>query len=92
MRSSGGINFASREHGFNCDNIVGYEIVLASGKVTCSSAGFNPDLWLALKGGINNLGTITRFDIGTISQGHMSYKLVNYNYTKASLQAQAKGI
>lgn len=69
---------------------MGYEIVLGNGKVAYASAGSNPDLWLALKGGSNNLGIITRFDIGTISQGQMSYNLVNHNYTKASLVAQAK--
>lgn len=68
---------------------MGYEIVVANGKVAYASAGSNPDLWLALKGGSNNFGIITRFDIGTISQGKMSYNLVNYNYTNASLQAQA---
>ena len=68
---------------------MGYEIVLANGQVAYASAGSNSDLWLALKGGSNNLGIITRFDIGTISQGKMSYNLVNFNYTKASLQAQA---
>ena len=68
---------------------MGYEIVLGNGKVAYASASSNPDLWLALKGGSNNLGIITRFDIGTISQGKMSYNSVNYNYTNASLQAQA---
>lgn len=87
--TGGGITFASREHGFSSDNIVGYEIVLANGKAAYASASSNPDLWLALKGGSNNFGIITRFDIGTISQGKMSYNLVNYNYTNPSLQAQA---
>ncbi|MCJ1332273.1 hypothetical protein MMC10_008965 [Thelotrema lepadinum] len=87
--TGGGITFASREHGFSCDNIVGYEIVLANGTVAYASASSDPDLWLALKGGSNNFGIITRFDIGTISQGKMSYNLVTYDYTNASLQAQA---
>ncbi|KAL8646440.1 MAG: hypothetical protein Q9226_006858, partial [Calogaya cf. arnoldii] len=47
--TGGGITFASREHGFSCDNIVGYEIVLGNGKVSYASASSNPDLWLALK-------------------------------------------
>ena len=68
---------------------MGYEIVLANGTVAYASASSDPDLWLALKGGSNNFGIITRFDIGTISQGKMSYNLVTYDYTNASLQAQA---
>ncbi|KAI4102887.1 MAG: hypothetical protein L6R37_004149 [Teloschistes peruensis] len=87
--TGGGITFASREHGFSCDNIVGYEIVLGNGKVAYASAASNPDLWLALKGGSNNFGIITRFDIATIPQGKMSYNLVSYDYTNVSLQAQA---
>ena len=31
----------------------------------------NPDLWLALKGGSNNLGLVTRFDFLTIKQGYI---------------------
>ena len=69
---------------------MGYEIILGNGKVTYASTSSNPDLWLALKGGSNNFGIITRFDVGTIPQGKMSYNLVNYNYTDASLQAHAK--
>ncbi|KAL9024541.1 MAG: hypothetical protein Q9196_006446 [Gyalolechia fulgens] len=87
--TGGGITFVSREHGFSCDNIMGYEIVLGNGTVAYASAGSNPDLWLALKGGSNNFGIITRFDVATISQGKMSYNLVSYPYTDASLRAQA---
>lgn len=69
---------------------MGYEIFLAYCKVAYASAGSDLEPWLALKGGSNNFGIIiTRFDIGTISQSKMSYNLVSYNYTNASLQAQA---
>lgn len=88
--NSGGITFASREHGFTCDNVHGYEIVLASGEVIYANQNANSDLWLALKGGSNNFGIITRFDIATIPQGKMWYNFLQYNYTDSTLLAHAK--
>jgi FAD/FMN-containing dehydrogenase len=80
----------SREHGFSCDNVYGYEVVLGSGQVIYASQSSHPDLWLALKGGSNNFGIITRFDVAAIPQGKMWYSLLNYNYTDASLWAHAQ--
>ena len=58
---TGGLSFFSPRFGLACSNILSYEIVLASGKVTTASASHNPDLWHALKGGSNNFGIVTRF-------------------------------
>ncbi|KAB8266935.1 hypothetical protein BDV30DRAFT_247247 [Aspergillus minisclerotigenes] len=88
--TGGGITFASREHGFSCDNIHGYEVVLGSGEVVYVDQSSHPDLWLALKGGSNNFGIVTRFDVATIPQGKMWYSMLNYNYTNATLWAHAK--
>lgn len=88
--SSGGITFHARERGFSCDNVYGYEVVLGSGEVIYVDEGSHPDLWVALKGGSNNFGIITRFDVATIAQGNMWYSLLSYNYTNATLWAHAK--
>ncbi|KAJ5520276.1 hypothetical protein N7463_000729 [Penicillium fimorum] len=88
--TGGGITFHSRERGFSCDNIYGYEVVLGSGEVIYVDQGSHPDLWVALKGGSNNFGIITRFDVATIAQGNMWYSLLGYNYTDATLWAHAK--
>ncbi|KAL1641337.1 hypothetical protein SLS61_010154 [Didymella pomorum] len=88
--SSGGMTFLSRRHGFSCDNIYGYEIVLASGEVVYATADSHPDLWLALKGGSNNFGIITRFDVATFPEDLMWQNVVSYNYTDSLLEAQAK--
>ncbi|KAK4457039.1 hypothetical protein QBC42DRAFT_320204 [Cladorrhinum samala] len=69
--TGGGKNFLARRYGFACDNIFGYEVVLASGQVTYASASQNRDLWLALKGGSNNFGIITRFDLAARPQDGM---------------------
>lgn len=87
--SSGGMTFLSRRHGFACNSVVGYEIVLAGGKVLHVTQASNPDLWLALKGGINNFGIVTRFDVATFPDT-MWYDLVQYNYTDSVLAAQAR--
>jgi FAD/FMN-containing dehydrogenase len=52
--------------GFTADNIVKYEIVKASGDKVTASATSNPDLFKALKGGLNNFGIVTRIDIKTL--------------------------
>ncbi|RYP11695.1 hypothetical protein DL767_011016 [Monosporascus sp. MG133] len=88
--AGGGITFLSRRHGFSCDNIYGYEVVLGSGKVIYVTESSYPDLWLALKGGSNNFGIITRFDVATFPLDKMWYSLLAYNYTDSVLQAHAE--
>ena len=43
--------------------------MLASGQIVNANAKENPDLWIALRGGSNNFGVVTRFDIETFEQG-----------------------
>lgn len=42
-----------------------YEVVLADGTVTNANESINPDLFQVLKGGSNNFGIVTRFDMKT---------------------------
>ncbi|CAL3971906.1 unnamed protein product [Diplocarpon coronariae] len=63
---AGGINFYGNQHGWSADNIVNYEVVLASGRIVYASRTSNPDLFWALKGGSSNFGIVTRFDIKTL--------------------------
>ncbi|PLB46221.1 FAD-binding domain-containing protein, partial [Aspergillus steynii IBT 23096] len=65
----GGLSFFSSREGFICDNVLNYEIVLASGEVVQANAHENSDLWIALRGGANNFGVITRYDMRTFLQG-----------------------
>lgn len=62
--------FAPR-FGFVCDNVENFEVVLASGKIVSANANVNSDLWLALKGGSNNFGIVTRLDFKTFKQGNI---------------------
>ncbi|QBZ66597.1 hypothetical protein PoMZ_13580, partial [Pyricularia oryzae] len=62
---SGGNSFYSTTRGFACDGIAEFEVVLANGSIVSVSANENADLYRALKGGSNNFGVVTRFDLNT---------------------------
>lgn len=88
--TGGGLNFLERRNGFACDNIYGYEVVLGTGEIVYASADLHRDLWLALKGGSNNFGIVTRFDLATHSQGLMLGGYINFNVTLTVLDDHAK--
>ncbi|KAF2685006.1 FAD-binding domain-containing protein [Lentithecium fluviatile CBS 122367] len=68
----GGISFFSGMKGWACDNVRGFEIVLASGNVVYASPTENADLYWALRGGGGlNFGIVTRFDLAAFEQGTM---------------------
>lgn len=45
--------------------MINYEIVLADGTITTANENVNSDLFETLKGGSNNFGIVTRFDMKT---------------------------
>jgi FAD/FMN-containing dehydrogenase len=51
-----------RRYGLTCDNVLGYELVTASGEVLHVGAHENPDLDWALRGGGGNFGVVTQFE------------------------------
>jgi FAD/FMN-containing dehydrogenase len=57
----GGVGWLVRKHGLSCDNVVSFELVTAKGEVVTASAGQNPDLFWALRGGGGNFGIVTCF-------------------------------
>lgn len=71
----GGISFFSGRKGFGCDSIVNYEVVLADGSVVNANNEENADLWRALKGGMNNFGIVTRFDMEAMPSLKMYYNV-----------------
>ncbi|KAK0710020.1 FAD binding domain protein [Lasiosphaeria miniovina] len=56
-----GWGFLANQAGFGCDNVVEYEVVLASGTIVTATQTSNKDLWKALKGGGGNFGIVTKF-------------------------------
>lgn len=74
----GGISYFSPEHGFICDNVLEFEVVLANGSITSASETCNPDLFTVLKGGNNNFGIVTRFNFRTFPYQGLWGGLVTY--------------
>jgi len=67
----GGLSYFSYDRGFVCDDVVNYEVVLSNGEIVNANATTNPDLFSALKGGGNNFGIVTRFDMRVFKQHNM---------------------
>lgn len=66
----GGISYFGPHYGFACDTVQNFEIVLADGQIANANAEENSDLFVALKGGANNFGIVTRFDMETFELGN----------------------
>lgn len=58
----GGIGWMVRAWGLAVDQLIGAQVVTASGEVVEASSATNPELFWALRGGGGNFGVVTRFD------------------------------
>ncbi|KAI2970566.1 CAZyme family AA7 [Aspergillus niger] len=67
----GGLSLFSSREGFVCDNVLNFEVVLANGEIVNANPKTNSDLWEALRGGGNNFGIVTRYDMRTFPQGSL---------------------
>ncbi|KAI1090608.1 FAD-binding domain-containing protein [Rostrohypoxylon terebratum] len=65
LLTGGGITYYNCRYGWGCDQVVNYEVVLGDGSVVEANATTNTDLFYVLKGGHNNFGIVTRFDMQT---------------------------
>lgn len=59
----------SGKTGFACDSVLEFEVVLASGEVVRANTEANSDLWIALRGGLNNFGIVTSLKLALSSLG-----------------------
>jgi FAD/FMN-containing dehydrogenase len=66
----GGLNYYVNQVGWSVCTISKYEVVLANSSIVEVSATSHSDLFFALKGGNNNFGIVTRFDIKTFPVTH----------------------
>ncbi|KFY69248.1 hypothetical protein V498_10504 [Pseudogymnoascus sp. VKM F-4517 (FW-2822)] len=81
----GGISFFSARYGWACDNVNNFQVVFADGSIHDVNRKTYPDLFQALKGGGNNFGIVTRFDLATYPQGDMWGGLVQYTEEKLEI-------
>ncbi|KAL8650625.1 MAG: hypothetical protein Q9226_005064 [Calogaya cf. arnoldii] len=89
LTTGGGLSFFSARFGFVCDNVLSFDIVLADGTLVSANATSNPDLWIALRGGSNNFGIVTRFHLRTFPQAPFYGGQVFYQIETAPQQIDA---
>ncbi|KAE9577627.1 hypothetical protein CGMCC3_g6104 [Colletotrichum fructicola] len=65
LTTGGGKTFYTCRVGFACDQVVNYEVVLADGSIVQANDQEHSDLFRVLKGGGNNFGIVTHFDMVT---------------------------
>lgn len=63
-------NFASRL-GWTCDNVASFELVTASGVPIVVSADSCTDLYWKMRGGGENFGVVTNFELSTFALGQL---------------------
>lgn len=69
--------------------MLNHEIVLASGALVNANATSHSDLNWALKGGSNNFGIVTRFELRTFEQGKLGGGYVGWPLSTKEAQFQA---
>ena len=69
LTTGGGISYFSPRYGWTCDTVTNFEVVLANGTIVNANEHENPELLIALRGGSNNFGVVTRVDLKTFEQG-----------------------
>ncbi|RYO28564.1 hypothetical protein AA0113_g10790 [Alternaria arborescens] len=62
----GGISYFSSVYGLSCDNVISFELVTATGVIITVSKTSYPDLFWALRGGGNNFGLVTQFNVNAL--------------------------
>ncbi|KAF7946730.1 hypothetical protein EAE96_009715 [Botrytis aclada] len=65
----GGLSYHASLHGWAANNVINFELVTANGTILQVNDATYPDLFWALKGGSNNFGVVTRYDLKTYESG-----------------------
>ncbi|KAK2604022.1 hypothetical protein N8I77_006983 [Diaporthe amygdali] len=65
----GGTSVLAAKYGWALDNVLEYEVVLANSTIVTASENSHADLYYALRGGGNNFGIVTSFNVNVFPQG-----------------------
>lgn len=68
----GGYSWLTDQHGLTCDTVISYNLVLPNGTITTIDET-TPDLFFALKGGLNRFGIVTSIVYRTVPQPNLVY-------------------
>ncbi|KAF9891907.1 hypothetical protein FE257_002870 [Aspergillus nanangensis] len=85
----GGNSFHAARIGLACDNVENYEVVLASGRIVNANSETNVDLFKALKGGSNNFGIVTKYELKTTDNAHLWGGITVYENSTTDQQIPA---
>ncbi|OHW90187.1 FAD binding domain-containing protein [Colletotrichum incanum] len=90
-----GASYHTQLYGLSCDNVIGYEVVLADGTIVEANSEENADLFKALKGGGSNSGVVTRFDLRplySIDTGNPDHEFLVYHSDSDDLAIMAMAV
>ncbi len=85
---TGGIGWKVRKYGLALDNVAAAEVVTASGEVVRASAGENPELFWAIRGGGGNFGIVTAFDFAAHPTTDVFYGTIAFAASQAATVIQ----
>ncbi|KAG6369181.1 hypothetical protein JVT61DRAFT_1339 [Boletus reticuloceps] len=74
----GGYSWLTNQYGLTIDTVQAFELVMPNGTVINVMETSRPDLFFALKGGLNNFGIVTRFTLKTFPQTQVWGGLITY--------------
>lgn len=77
----GGFHYFNNKYGYAMDNVISYDIVLGNGTLINVTREDHSDLFWALKGGANNYGIVTRFELRTFDVPKVSTTIQVFNET-----------
>ncbi|EKV11537.1 Magnesium transporter MRS2/LPE10 [Penicillium digitatum] len=88
----GGLSTFYNTHGLALDSVTRFQVVLPNGKIVDATQTEYADLYKGLKGGLNNFGIVTEYDLTTNTGIDVYYELSTYTVanTPAVLEAYAK--
>ncbi|EJD05535.1 FAD-binding domain-containing protein [Fomitiporia mediterranea MF3/22] len=75
----GGYSWKTNQFGLTIDTIVAHELVLPSGEIVHVTNQTEPDLFFALKGGLNNFGIVTGITLMAHNQTDVFGGVISYS-------------